>query len=60
MPALVLWGESDRMVPRPHGQAYADGLPGSNGLALVKDAGHSPVIEQPDATAALVTRFLSN
>ena len=27
MPALVIWGEHDRMVPPAHGAAYCDGLP---------------------------------
>ena len=28
MPALVLWGEHDRMIARAHGEAYVAGLPG--------------------------------
>lgn len=51
MPAAVVWGEHDRMVPRSHGEAYAAGLPGAAALALVAGAGHSAVLEQPDATA---------
>ena len=46
------------MVPVAHGEAYAGGIPGSNGVALVKDTGHSPQAEDPEATAALVTDFL--
>ena len=46
------------MVPLAHGEAYAAGIPNSNGLKLVKGAGHSPQAEQPEATAALVTGFL--
>jgi pimeloyl-ACP methyl ester carboxylesterase len=58
MPALVVWGEHDRMVPRSHGQAFADGLKGSAELQIVAGAGHSTVLERPDETAELVTRFL--
>ena len=58
-PTLVVWGESDRMVPPAHGEAYAEGIPGSNGVSLVKGTGHSPQAEDPEATAALVTGFLA-
>ena len=57
-PTLVLWGEADQMVPLAHGEAYAEGISGSNGVALVKGTGHSPQAESPEATAALVTDFL--
>ena len=29
MPAVVMWGEHDRMVARAHGEAYVAGLPGA-------------------------------
>ena len=57
-PTLVVWGEADQMVPLAHGEAYAAGITHSNGVALVKGAGHSPQAEQPEAAAALVTGFL--
>jgi pimeloyl-ACP methyl ester carboxylesterase len=58
MPALVLWGEHDRMVPRAHGEAYAAGLPGANGLRLIAGAGHAVPLEQPQASADAVIAFL--
>ena len=58
-PTLVVWGEADHMVPLAHGEAYAAGIPNSNGVRLVKGAGHSPGAENPEATAALVMDFLS-
>jgi pimeloyl-ACP methyl ester carboxylesterase len=58
MPAAVVWGEHDRMVPRAHGEAYAAGLPGAAALMLVAGAGHSAVLEQPDATAQAVIDLL--
>jgi pimeloyl-ACP methyl ester carboxylesterase len=58
MPALVIWGEHDAMVPRPHGGAYVDGLPGAQALQLVAGAGHAAPLEAPDATADLVVEFL--
>jgi pimeloyl-ACP methyl ester carboxylesterase len=38
LPALVVWGEQDRLVSVVHGQAYADALPDSR-LVVVPDAG---------------------
>jgi len=58
MPALVITGEQDRMVPRSHGDAYAAGLPGARDLKIVAGAGHAAPLEQPEATAALLTAFL--
>jgi pimeloyl-ACP methyl ester carboxylesterase len=58
MPSLVIWGEHDAMVPRPHGEAYAAGLPGAKALQLVTGAGHAAPLEAPEATADLVIGFL--
>ena len=57
MPALVVWGEHDHMVPRAHGEAYAAGLAGTIGLNIVNGAGHAVVLEAPDA-ADLVRHLL--
>lgn len=58
-PALVIWGEVDHMVPRAHGEAYAERLSGSNGLEVIAGAGHAAHLEAPDKVAGLVTGFLS-
>jgi pimeloyl-ACP methyl ester carboxylesterase len=58
MPAVVVWGESDRMVPYAHGKAYAADLPGAVGLTVIAGAGHSAPLEQPDAAADAVIDFL--
>lgn len=58
MPALVLWGEHDRMIARAHGEAYAAGLPGARALTLVEGAGHAAPLEQPEAAARAVIDFL--
>jgi pimeloyl-ACP methyl ester carboxylesterase len=58
MPATVIWGGGDRMVPRAHGEAYAADLPGAMGLTVIAGAGHSAPLEQADATADAVIGFL--
>ena len=55
MPARVIWGALDAMVPLAHADAYAKGLPGSVGAPLViAGAGHAVQLESPDAVAAAV------
>jgi pimeloyl-ACP methyl ester carboxylesterase len=56
VPTLVVWGREDRFVPPLHGHAYHEGIKGSE-LSLL-DAGHSPWLEAPEASAGLVTAFL--
>jgi pimeloyl-ACP methyl ester carboxylesterase len=58
MPALVISGGDDRMVPRAHAQAYAAGLPGAGALEVVNGAGHAVLLEQPQACADLLLAFL--
>jgi len=60
MPASVIWGEQDHMVPRAHGDAYVAGLAGAAGLKIVLGAGHAAVLEQPEATATLLIEFLKS
>ena len=49
-PALVLWGEADRMVPIEHARAYQEGFQGSK-LVTLPGCGHSPQAEMPEETA---------
>ena len=58
MPALVIWGKHDAMVPRVHGEAYSAELPEAKALQLVAGAGHAAPLEAPQATADLVVGFL--
>jgi pimeloyl-ACP methyl ester carboxylesterase len=57
LPALVIWGEQDRLVSVAHGRAYAEGLPDAR-LVIVPGAGHYPYLEQPAAFAEAVAAFL--
>src|SRR6185436_6525263 len=47
VPALVVWGERDRLVPPAHAQAYAEGLPDAR-LAIIPAAAHYPYLEAPE------------
>lgn len=57
-PALIVWGDDDRIVPLSAAQAYARALPGST-LTTIPDCGHFAEMEKPDAVAKLAIDFLS-
>jgi pimeloyl-ACP methyl ester carboxylesterase len=59
MPALVLWGEDDALVPMPVGRAMADALPHARFHALPV-CGHLPTLERPAEAAALFAGFLDD
>jgi pimeloyl-ACP methyl ester carboxylesterase len=58
-PTSVVWGECDHMVPRAHGETYAERIPNAK-LTILPGAGHSVHVEKPDETATLVLEFLTN
>lgn len=57
-PALVLWGDSDGLVPRAHADAYSSGL-GDARLSIVEACGHSLIAEAPDRMAEIVAEFVA-
>ncbi|MFE5036139.1 alpha/beta fold hydrolase [Streptomyces sp. NPDC056683] len=52
-PALLIWGESDRIVTPAYGAAYAKAFPQGR-FEPVPAAGHLPHLERPDVTAELI------
>src|SRR5215467_13999873 len=56
-PALVVWGDDDKVVPRSAGESYAELLPNAR-LVTVRAAGHCVEMEQPDELATLVSGFV--
>lgn len=58
IPALAIWGDSDRIVTPAPGTAYAAAFPNAR-FEIVKNAGHVLRIEQPAATFALVDDFVN-
>lgn len=59
IPALVIWGESDRVVSPGYGRAYAAAFPHGR-FEVVPAAGHLPHIEQPDKVLASIHAFMRN
>jgi pimeloyl-ACP methyl ester carboxylesterase len=56
-PALVVWGDDDRVVPQSAGRLYAQSILGAR-FDVVRDAGHVVDMEQPDALARMITGFV--
>jgi pimeloyl-ACP methyl ester carboxylesterase len=59
VPALFLRGASDGIVSAAYVERYAALMPKAQ-IETIAEAGHVPHLEQPEATAARVLRFLNN
>jgi pimeloyl-[acyl-carrier protein] methyl ester esterase len=57
IPALVLAGEHDQVVPAAASQALAELLPQAR-LQLVRRSGHAPFVSHPETVAAALLQFL--
>ena len=57
MPALVLWGAEDALVPVAVGRKLADALPHAHFHAL-DECGHLPTLEKPSEAAELASSWL--
>jgi pimeloyl-ACP methyl ester carboxylesterase len=56
VPTLIIWGDSDRLVPLAHGKAYQEGIAGAKFVSLQK-CGHAPPFEKPEETVKLLAEF---
>lgn len=57
VPALVVTGDQDALIPVEDARAMADSIPGAR-TTIITDAGHLPPIEQPDqVNQALIELF---
>jgi len=55
-PTLVVWGESDRLVPLDYGREYQRLIPHAR-LEVMRNCGHFPMFEQEAAFVDLISRF---
>jgi pimeloyl-ACP methyl ester carboxylesterase len=58
IPALVVWGRDDRIVPLECGERYAKSLARAR-LDVLEGAGHFVEMEKPDELAKLVVDFVN-
>ena len=57
-PTLLIWGESDGLVPLPHAYEFNRLIPESR-LAIMPRTGHVPSMESRDTYVALIRDFLN-
>jgi len=57
-PTLVLFGDKDRLINPSAAQTFHERIAGSE-VVLLKNIGHLPMDEDPDATAAAIADFLT-
>ncbi|WP_433203599.1 alpha/beta fold hydrolase [Dactylosporangium sp. CS-047395] len=56
-PALVVWGDSDRIADPGYGRAFAAAIPGA-AFVLLERTGHLPQLERPDALLGPLWSFI--
>jgi pimeloyl-ACP methyl ester carboxylesterase len=56
-PTLIVLGESDRLIPAAYGEAFRSRIRDA-GIVRIADAGHAPMLEQPEAFLAAAQDFL--
>jgi pimeloyl-ACP methyl ester carboxylesterase len=56
-PTLVIWGESDNLIPLVVGERLAVEIPRGT-LEVIAGAGHSPFEDSPAEVARLIVSFL--
>ena len=59
VPSLVIWGDSDPVIPVAHGRAAHEAMPGSR-FELFDDVGHFPQLERPYEFARLLAEFVAD
>ncbi len=58
LPMLFVWGERDPVIPVVHGRAAHAALPASR-LEVFPDAGHFPMLDDPEHFAALLADWMA-
>jgi len=59
VPALVVWGDKDRIVPVSTADSYLTALPHAK-LEVIRDCGHCIDLERPECLARLVGAFIAH
>ena len=57
-PALIVWGDKDRIVPVSTAKRYQAALPNAK-LEVIEDCGHCVDLEEPERLAGLVSSFIA-
>ncbi|MGH9922725.1 MAG: alpha/beta fold hydrolase, partial [Nitrososphaerales archaeon] len=57
-PTLIVWGEKDALIPVRYARRFQKEIKGSQ-LAIIKNSGHTPYFERPEAFSDTVLEFLT-
>jgi len=57
MPTLIVWGDSDRIIPVVHAYQAHEAMANSR-LEVMKGVGHFPHVEDPDRFVEILTDFM--
>jgi 3-oxoadipate enol-lactonase len=60
MPTLLIWGELDSVVDRDTTTRTLIAIPGANNLEVIRNVGHSPMLEAPVAVAERFIEFVTD
>ncbi len=60
VPTLILTGAQDRVIPASYAKRFAAGVSGWAEVRSIEGAGHMAEVDQPDAVADAIHRFLSS
>ncbi len=58
VPTLLIWGDSDPIIPAEHGRIAHEAMPGSR-LELLEGVGHFPQLERPRRLSKLLAEFIA-
>ncbi|MDQ5987275.1 MAG: hypothetical protein CSYNP_03012 [Syntrophus sp. SKADARSKE-3] len=58
IPALVICGAEDKMMPLPYSEALRDAIPGAQ-MAVIAEAGHMVMMEEPEAFNEPLKQFVN-
>jgi pimeloyl-ACP methyl ester carboxylesterase len=56
-PTLIVWGDSDKLIPPVNGSAFRDLIPGAR-LEVIKNCGHLPHVEKTSELVNHVVKFI--
>jgi pimeloyl-ACP methyl ester carboxylesterase len=57
LPTLIVWGDSDRLIPPAYGPAFQALIPGSR-LEIIPQCGHAPQLERTAEFISALTNFI--
>ena len=56
VPTLIIWGDHDRLLDVSGAYILKSAMPNAKAIVM-KNTGHAPMVEKPEATAASFLRF---